>query len=293
MRQRAMGWLLFLIIGLTVSGCVEKVPKNEAASDASSSGMAQAPPSSTSSPEASGSPQSNNGRLTPDQADSSGSSNAEAEKWKTKASALEAKLRKSPGDAKIKKDLAEAYYQEGEAIMFDNSLPPRMKYKPALLLFDKTLKLNPQHQKAAESKATIEAIYRQMGMPIPQPDEADQAEASAPPPSAPSSAMPGAGETASASSGDAATWKKKADALEVQLKKNPSDAKIKKELADAYYQEGAAVMFDDSLAPRMKYRPALLLFNKTLSLDPKNQKAAEYKTTIEAIYRQMGMPIPH
>jgi tetratricopeptide (TPR) repeat protein len=52
------------------------------------------------------------------------------------------------------------------------------------------------------------------------------------------------------------------------------------------------LMFDSSLPPREKYRPALKYYNKVLEIDPKNAEASKNKKQIEDIYESMGMPIP-
>lgn len=82
--------------------------------------------------------------------------------------ALEAKLAKSPKDAKLKAEVAEANYQVGHDTMMNPQLPPRMKYGAALKLLRRSLELNPKHAKAAADKKMIEDVYKQMGRPIPQ-----------------------------------------------------------------------------------------------------------------------------
>jgi hypothetical protein len=81
---------------------------------------------------------------------------------------LEAKLAKSPNNAKLKTEAAEANYQVGYAMMMDPALRPMVKYPGALKKFNRALQLNPKHAKAAADKKQIEDIYRQMGRPIPQ-----------------------------------------------------------------------------------------------------------------------------
>lgn len=85
-----------------------------------------------------------------------------------KLKALEAKLAKSPKDAKLKNEVAEAHYQVGHAMMIDDALPPRVKYPGALKHFSHALAQNPKHAKAAEEKKMIEDIYKSMGRPIPK-----------------------------------------------------------------------------------------------------------------------------
>ena len=81
--------------------------------------------------------------------------------------ALEAKLAKSPKDAKLKTEVAEANYQVGHTMMMNPALRPMIKYPGALKKFNRTLALNPKHAKAAADKKMIEDIYRSMGRPIP------------------------------------------------------------------------------------------------------------------------------
>jgi hypothetical protein len=86
-----------------------------------------------------------------------------------KLTALEAKLAKSPKDAKLKLQVAEASYQVGHYVEYDKpGLTPREKYRGALKLYRRALALNPAHKQAKAEKDQIEAIYKQMGMPIPQ-----------------------------------------------------------------------------------------------------------------------------
>lgn len=85
-----------------------------------------------------------------------------------KLKTLEAKLAKNPKDAKLALEVAEANYQVGHAMMYDETLPPRQKYRPALKHFRRAMELNPKHAKAAADRKQIEDIYKQMGMPIPQ-----------------------------------------------------------------------------------------------------------------------------
>lgn len=82
---------------------------------------------------------------------------------------LEAKLKKSPKEGKLKSEVAEASYQVGYFIEYGKpGLSPREKYRPALKLYRRALELNPKHAGAKKEKDQIEAIYKQMGMPIPQ-----------------------------------------------------------------------------------------------------------------------------
>ena len=81
-------------------------------------------------------------------------------------------------------------------------------------------------------------------------------------------------------------------ALEAKLAKQPKDAKLKQQAAEANYQVGYTMMTNPELPPRVKYRGALKLFRRALALNPKHAKAAADRKQIEDIYSQMGMPIP-
>jgi hypothetical protein len=85
-----------------------------------------------------------------------------------KLKALEARLAKSPDDAKLKAEAADAYAQAGDKMMNDQGLPPRTKYRGALKLFRRAVALNPKQKQAADGIALIEGIYRSMGMPVPE-----------------------------------------------------------------------------------------------------------------------------
>ena len=81
-------------------------------------------------------------------------------------------------------------------------------------------------------------------------------------------------------------------ALEKAQKAQPKSAEVQKAFADAYVGQGDALMNDASLAPRMKYPPALKAYRKALEYDKTNKQAQTQISTIEGIYKQMGRPIP-
>src|SRR5690348_10019691 len=56
-----------------------------------------------------------------------------------KLKVLEAKLAKTPNDAKLKTEVAEANYQVGHTMMMNDSLPPRVKYPGSLKHFNRAL----------------------------------------------------------------------------------------------------------------------------------------------------------
>lgn len=84
------------------------------------------------------------------------------------AKKMEKQLEANPDDPELKLKAAEAIFKAGYAMMMAPELAPRVKYRGALKYFRRTLALNPNHKHAAESKQTIEDIYKQMGRPIPE-----------------------------------------------------------------------------------------------------------------------------
>ncbi len=85
-----------------------------------------------------------------------------------KANKIDAQYKKKPNDSKLKMQLAQAKYEYGHALMTDNALGPRIKYRSALKAYREALKLNPGHKQAKADKDMIENIYRSMGRPVPQ-----------------------------------------------------------------------------------------------------------------------------
>ncbi len=72
----------------------------------------------------------------------------------------------------------------------------------------------------------------------------------------------------------------------------PKSAEVTKALADANLASADSVMADPALPPNAKYPSALRSYRKVLALDKTNQKAKDNIAQIEAIYKQMGRPIP-
>jgi tetratricopeptide (TPR) repeat protein len=80
--------------------------------------------------------------------------------------------------------------------------------------------------------------------------------------------------------------------LEPLHKKNQKDAEVNAALAEAHLKYGDSFMFNESLPPRQKYRPALKQYRQVLVYDPANKDAKQKISVIENIYKQMGMPVP-
>jgi tetratricopeptide (TPR) repeat protein len=81
---------------------------------------------------------------------------------------LEASYKSNPKSAEVKKTLAEAYLAKGDSMMYNESLPPRMKYPGALKAYRQVLVYDKENKKAQSGINTIEGIYKSMGRPIPQ-----------------------------------------------------------------------------------------------------------------------------
>lgn len=75
---------------------------------------------------------------------------------------------KAKSTPELKKALAGAYLAKGDSFMYNDALPPRQKYAPALLAYREVLKYDPANKKAKENVEMIEGIYKSMGRPIPK-----------------------------------------------------------------------------------------------------------------------------
>lgn len=80
--------------------------------------------------------------------------------------------------------------------------------------------------------------------------------------------------------------------LDPLYKANAKDAEVTKALAEAHLKYGDSFMYNESLPPRQKYRPALKQYREVLTYDPANKDATAKIKLIEGIYKQMGMPVP-
>lgn len=85
----------------------------------------------------------------------------------TEQAAAKAKYEKSPKDAKLKKAYVQATFKLAEAQLVSPALTPKEKYPSALRNYRTVVKLDPKNTAAKERIATIEAIYKSMGRPIP------------------------------------------------------------------------------------------------------------------------------
>jgi len=81
---------------------------------------------------------------------------------------LEPAYKANPKDADLNKALADAHLKYGDSYMYNDQLPPRMKYAPALKQYRQVLVYDKTNKDAQQKINTIESIYKQMGRPIPQ-----------------------------------------------------------------------------------------------------------------------------
>jgi tetratricopeptide (TPR) repeat protein len=91
-----------------------------------------------------------------------------AKKYTEAIAALEKAQKAQPKSVEVQKGFAEAYVGQGDTLMNDASLPPRMKYPQALKSYRKALEYDKTNKQALTQIKTIEDIYKSMGRPIPQ-----------------------------------------------------------------------------------------------------------------------------
>ena len=74
----------------------------------------------------------------------------------------------SPNDDALKQARIEGHLIFERYFMFNDSLPPKQKYGPALKEYRAVVAIDPKNSDAQNSIALIEGIYKEMGRPIPQ-----------------------------------------------------------------------------------------------------------------------------
>jgi tetratricopeptide (TPR) repeat protein len=75
---------------------------------------------------------------------------------------------KAKPQPEVKKALGEAHLAKAESFMYNEQLPPRMKYPTALKHYREVLKYDKENKTAQNGITTIESIYKSMGRPVPQ-----------------------------------------------------------------------------------------------------------------------------
>ncbi len=75
-------------------------------------------------------------------------------------------------------------------------------------------------------------------------------------------------------------------------KKSPSDPALKQSRVQAHMKYATFFMYNDSIAPKVKYPTALKHYREALKLDPSNADAKEQAQMIVDIYKSMGREVP-
>ncbi|MFZ4622028.1 MAG: tetratricopeptide repeat protein [Bacteroidota bacterium] len=82
-------------------------------------------------------------------------------------------------------------------------------------------------------------------------------------------------------------------ALDEIAQKSPNDPALKQSLITAHVKFGHFYLFNDTLAPKVKYPNALRQYREALKLDPENKDAKENAQQIIDIYKMMGREVPN
>ncbi len=80
---------------------------------------------------------------------------------------LEALAKDSPNDLSLKQSLISGHLKYATYYMYNDSLPPKVKYPSALKHYRAVLKLEPSNQNAKEGADMIISIYQSMGREVP------------------------------------------------------------------------------------------------------------------------------
>lgn len=91
-----------------------------------------------------------------------------AGKYEEALAVLDPLHKANPKNAEVNKALAEAHLKYGDSFMYNENLPPRQKYAPALRQYRAVVAVDPANKDAQGKITLIENIYKQMGRPIPQ-----------------------------------------------------------------------------------------------------------------------------
>ena len=81
--------------------------------------------------------------------------------------------------------------------------------------------------------------------------------------------------------------------LEEIQKKSPNDPALKQSLVSAHIKYGHFFMYNDTLAPKVKYPTALKHYRAALKIDPNNKDAGDNANQIIEIYKMMGREVPN
>ena len=75
--------------------------------------------------------------------------------------------KKSPSDPALKQSRVQAHMKYATFFMYNDSLPPKVKYPTALKHYREVLKLDPSNADAKEQAQMIVDIYKSMGREVP------------------------------------------------------------------------------------------------------------------------------
>jgi hypothetical protein len=75
---------------------------------------------------------------------------------------------KNPSDATAKTALVSALVEGGDYFMYTDEVDRKVKYRKALALYRRAVKLDPENKTAREGIDQIETIYKSMNLPIPE-----------------------------------------------------------------------------------------------------------------------------
>ena len=81
--------------------------------------------------------------------------------------ALDEIAKSSPSDPALRQSLLSAHMKFGHYYMFNDTLPPKVKYPNALKQYREVLKIDPNNEDAKNNAQQIIDIYKMMGREVP------------------------------------------------------------------------------------------------------------------------------
>lgn len=81
---------------------------------------------------------------------------------------LEALAKTSPSDTALKQSLVSAHLKFANFFMYNDTLPPKVKYPSALQEYRAALKIDPNNSDAKQNADLIISIYHSMGRDVPK-----------------------------------------------------------------------------------------------------------------------------
>jgi tetratricopeptide (TPR) repeat protein len=80
---------------------------------------------------------------------------------------LDQLAKESPSDVALKQSLVSGHLKYANFFMYNDSLPPKVKYPSALGEYRKVLKIDPSNESAKQNADMIINIYHSMGREVP------------------------------------------------------------------------------------------------------------------------------